>query len=245
MIIRRFYIIAIILSLVTPSFSQERDSLNLFLEKNTDAVDFNVIYEGTKLNLSADDDNILINLSVSHPALQMRFLMQPVSIYIDPTGKRKKKHEINLPSALDVKKDLEEIAPQDDEHIDRNERPDIRPLISALNKKGAVYKYLNLTYSLGYQRFHVEIDQDKDLLNYYVLIPKRYVMEERKLSSKWNLGIFSINDFSNMPPTEMDGPMPPASDEHGNEQEIQELMQSDIKQWIKFSIDDVNNINMR
>ena len=243
MINRRFYIIIFFLSLFTLSFSQEKDSLDLFIEHNPDAIDFNVVYEGTKLNLSADDDNILINLSVYHPALQMRFLMQSISFYIDPTGRKRKKHEICLPSALDVKNDLEEIA--NDEHIDRNERPDIRPLISALNKKGAMYHYLDMTYSLGYQRFHVEMDQDKDLLNYYVLVPKRFVMEERKLSSKWNIGIFSINDFSNMPPPEMEKPMLPSSREHENEYGIQELMQSDIKQWVKFSIDDVNNINLR
>ena len=94
---------------------------------------------------------------------------------------------------------------------------------------------------------HVEIDQKSDLLNYYVLLPKKTLMKEKKLSDKWALGIFSINDFANMPPPEPegDGGMMPPPMEGENQQDIQELMQSDIRLWVKFSIDDVNNANLK
>ena len=226
--------------------AQEKDSLTAFIKMNPNAVDYNVIYEGTKLNLSADDNNLLINLSVAHPALQMRFLMQKVSLYIDPSGKKKKKYEVILPSAIDVKDEIEAVARPEEETI-RDTRPDIRPLISALNTKGAGLRHGSSFFTMGFQRFHVEIDQKNDLLNYYVLIPKKVLMQDKKLSDKWTIGIFSINDFASMPPPEQegDGGMMPPPMEGENQQEIQELMQSDIRQWVKFSIDDVNNENLK
>ncbi len=224
--------------------AQEKDSLATFIAENPNAVDYHVIYEGTELNLSADDDDLLINISVAHPALQMRFLMQKVSLYIDPSGKKRKKYEVSLPSALEVKDEMEAISRPDAE---KDTRPDIRPLISVLNKKGATIHYGKNSNMLGYQRFHVEIDQKNDLLNYYVLIPKALLMQDRKLSERWCVGIFSINDFANMPPPEQEGEggmMPPPLDDE-SQQDIQELMQSDIREWVKFSIDDVNNANMK
>jgi len=239
----------IVLMLFLPAASiiaQEKDTLAAFIEKNPQCVDFNVIYEGTKLNLSADDEFLLVNLSIAHPALQMRFLMQKVSLYIDPSGKKKKKYEVVLPSAFDVKDEIETVARPHEEDA-QNKRPDIRPLISALNKNGAKLRYENSVLKLGYQRFHVEMDQKNDLINYYVLIPKILLMQDRKLSERWAIGIFSINDFANMPPPGQeagDGMMPPPMDGQDS-QSIQELMQSDIREWVKFSIDDVNNANLK
>ena len=226
--------------------AQEKDSLTAFINMNPNAVDYNVIYEGTKLNLSADDNDLLINLSVAHPALQMRFLMQKVSLYIDPSGKKKKKYEVILPSAIDVKDEIEAVVRPEEETI-RDTRPDIRPLVSALNTKGAGLRHGSSFSTMGFQRFHVEIDQKNDLLNYYVLIPKKVLMQDKKLSDKWTIGIFSINDFASMPPPEQegDGGMMPPPMEGENQQEIQELMQSDVRQWVKFSIDDVNNENLK
>ena len=234
-----------------PHAAQE-DTLTAFIRENPGAVDFNVIYEGTKLNLSANDDFLLVQLSVAHPALQMRFLMQNVSLYIDPTGKKKKRYEIVLPSALDVKDELQGNMPmpsqQDVQKVGGEaERPDIRPLIAALNKRGADYNSPGGYQRLGYQFFHVEHDRKNELLNYYVLVPKRSLMQDKKLSEKWNVGLFSVNDFAAMPPPEQqgEGGMMPPPMQGGDQQDIQELMRSDIKEWVKFSIDDVNNANIR
>lgn len=243
-------IINTFLMLLLPLFSamaQERDTLAAFIEKNPNAVDINIIYEGTKLNLSADESHLLVNLSVAHPALQMRFLMQKVSLFIDPAGKKKKKYEVILPSALDVKDEIEAAIPRQQESREENARPDIRPLISALNRRGAEYRHDKSTTHLGYQLFHIEHDRENELLNFYVLIPKTQLMQDKKLSEKWNLGIFSVNDFTNMPPPGQEGgndmTPPPMEGEDG--QGIQELMQRDIREWVKFSIDEVNNVNLK
>lgn len=240
-----YLILALVLH-ANPTGAQEQDTLSTFIERNPNAVDFNVIYERTKLNLSADDDFLLVNLSVAHPALQMRFLMQQVSLFIDPTGKKKKKYEIVLPSARDVKDEIEAVAPPEEADKEKDARPDIRPLISALNKQGIDFRHDGEQTHLGYQYFHIEHDRKNDLLNFYVLIPKHCLMQDRKLSDKWAIGIFSVNDFSNMPPPEQEGGegmMPPPM-EGEDQQDIQELMQSDIRLWTKFSIDEVNNANI-
>ena len=241
--------ILFLLFIPTLSVCAQKDSLTAFIERNSNAVDFNVIYEGTKLNLSSDDNYLLVNLSVAHPALQMRFLMQKVSLYIDPSGKKRKIYEIVLPSAYDVKEELEAAIPRPDtvEKTEGDGRPDIRPLIRALNKKGADFCYSGGKAHIGYQFFHIEMDTQKDLLNYYVLLPKERLMQDRKLSDQWAIGIFSINDYVNMPTPEQDGEggmMPPPMDGE-DQQSIQELMQNDIRLWTKFSIDDVNNANLQ
>ena len=219
-----------------------------FIEQNPNAVDYDIIYEGSKLNLSADDELLLINLSIAHPVLQMRFLMQKASLYIDPSGKKKRNYEITLPCALDVKDQLETDMPQpSDGKKSQDARPDIRPLIGALNQRGANYHHNSTDAHLGFQYFHIEHDRQNELLNYYILIPKEPLMQDKKLSDEWALGIVSVNDQANMPPPEQDGEgrMAPPPMEGEDEQALQELMQSDIREWIKFSIDDVNNANLK
>ena len=242
----------------------QEDTLMTFIRENPNAVDFNVIYEGTKLNLSANDDFLLVNLSIAHPALQMRFMMQRISLYIDPSGKKKKKYEIVLPSAMDVKDELEgQISNPAKQHAlpdmqtvaasgSDDERPDIRPLIGALNKRGAEYLCNGTGMHLSQQLFYIEHDRENELLNYYVLVPQTQLMQDPKLSEKWSLGIFSINDFAGMPPPEQEGggmmPPPMGSDSKSGQaaqQDIQELMQQNIREWVRFSIDDVNNANLR
>ena len=248
MIIKTLRYITVLLTLaVLPATAQEeKDTLFSFLNRNPEAVEFNVIYEGTRLNLSADNHYLLVNFCVAHPALQMRFLMQRFSFYIDPSGKKKKKYEISMPSALEVKDELEAVIPPEGTERSQDTRPDIRPLISALNKKGAEYLYNGQVHHLGYQYFHIEIDSQNDLLTFYVLVPKEPLMNDRKLTDQWTIGIFSMNDFANMPPPEQEyegGMMPPPM-EGEDQQSIQELMQSDIRLWTKFSIDDINNVNL-
>lgn len=229
--------------------SQETDSLSVFLRSNPDAVVLDVVYEGSKVYLSADDDWLLINFSVAHPALQMRFLMQPFSIVIDPSGKKRRRYEIMMPSAMDVKDEIEGAVPHQDATKSKEERPDITPLLAAINQHGATYQADGRTIALGYHRFYVEPDPKNDRMNYYVLIPKAELMECTKLSETWSLGIISMNDFASMPPPGgdggSDGGMMPPPMEGDNQEDIQELMQSDIRSWVKFSIDDVNNVNLK
>ena len=246
----RRYLIHIIFFLCVlslPVTAQDKDSLSVFIEQNPYAVDFNIIYEGSKLNLSADDHYLLVNLSIAHPALQMRFLMQKLTLYIDPSGKKRKSYEIALPSAFDVKDEIEAAIPKPALERKEDMRPDIRPLISALNRKGADILYKDGYTHLGFQNFHIELDVRNNLLNFYILVPKEKMMQDRKLSDRWTIGIFSINNRGNMPSPSGDGDngMVPPPIEGENQLAIQELMQSDIREWVGFSIDDVNNINLK
>ena len=246
----RRYLIHIIFFLCVlslPVTAQDKDSLSVFIEQNPYAVDFNIIYEGSKLNLSADDHYLLVNLSIAHPALQMRFLMQKLTLYIDPSGKKRKSYEIALPSAFDVKDEIEAAIPKPALERKEDMRPDIRPLISALNRKGADILYKDGYTHLGFQNFHIELDARNNLLNFYILVPKEKMMQDRKLSDRWTIGIFSINNRGNMPSPsgEGDSEMVPPPIEGENQLAIQELMQSDIREWVGFSIDDVNNINLK
>jgi hypothetical protein len=101
---------AFILPALTAGAQEEKDSITLYLERNPNAVDYNIISEGSKIYLSADDKYLFINLSIANPTMQMRFMMQQASLYIDPTGKKKKRYKISLPSALDVKEQLSMIS---------------------------------------------------------------------------------------------------------------------------------------
>ena len=222
------------------------DTLAEFVERHPGAIDFNIISEGTTLNLSADDDDMLIHLSVAHPALQMRFLMQRLTIYADPSGKKKRNYEVKLPCAMDVREELDTTAVKPSAEQRSELRPDIRPLIYALQHKGADFLFGDSTQHLDFKRFHIEYDTEKEILNFYVMLPKCILMRDRKLSDKWSVGVFSLNDIDMMPTPgqEEDGAMMPPPADDNTQQDIMKLMQSDIREWTTFSIDDVNNIGI-
>lgn len=242
-------IIHIILILVFKSFvcAQENittDTLSTFLSANPKSTCLNIVFEGTHAHLAADEDNMLIILSVANPQLQMRLLMMPTSICIDPAGKKRQKYHIDLPSALDVMENMETLKPHEQENNNREIMPDINPLLQALNQKGAIYVADKDKITLGFQRFHVEIDKENSLINYYALIPKSHLMDDRKLKETWSLGICSKNVGQQNPP-----PTPPIEhdmpDSGNNNDNLMRMLQGDIRSWVKFSIDDVNNANLK
>lgn len=255
---RQIFLLVLFLSLgYAPVMAQgaaQHDSLTTFIKENPNAVDFAIIYEGTCLYLSADDENLLVNVSVAQPALQMRLMMMPMKLYIDPTGKKKRNYEVTLPSALDVKDELEAKMDARNSSLQRGkpsersqqERPDIQPLIGAMNANGAEFNANGQRQHLGFQRFYMELDREHDLINYYLLLPKQVLMQAKGLSDKWTIGIVSNNDMVNMPPPEEgeEGMAPPPMEGDGQE-DIQQLLQGDIRSWTKFSIDDVNNANIK
>lgn len=247
--------------MVVAPVSAQVDSLSAFIQHNPNAVDFNVLHEGTKINFSADEAHLLVNFSVAHPALQMRFLMQHSSIYIDPSGKKRRVYEVIMPSALDVKDELahskktimqegfdgNQKNQSSNLKVQSTERPDLRPLILALNKRGASFRCGKDTIHLGYQHFYIEMDTKNEWLNFYALLPKDVLMRDKKLSDTWSVGIFSINGIADIPPSGgVDGKevMTPPPLEGEDEESLKELMQRNIREWKKFSIDDVNNANI-
>lgn len=226
---------------------QNIDSLYSFIQINPNAVCNNIVYEGTQVFFSADEENLLINLTVANPQLQMRLLMMPVFFYIDPTGRKKKGYAIQLPSATDVQKEMDAMKPEVADEVPENVRPDIMPLIRALNKNGAVLIVNKQKTPLGYQRFYIELDRENERVKYYVLMDKSVLMRDKKLSSVWSFGIFSPNDMNNEPEEPNTTPLaqPTKKNEDENAEHLLRLMQRDIKDWVSFSIDEVNNINIR
>lgn len=230
--------------------TQNTDTLAMFLENNPDALTFNVIHEGSSLRISTDGLDLLICLSIANPALQMRLLMQQTIIYIDPSGRHRKNYSVHLPSAISVKDELDSLRPDDIEDQSPDIRPDIMPLIQALNKNGAVFRTNSKDYQLGYQRFYMEVDKEKELINIYVLLPMSELMQAKKLKDRWSIGLISNNDVNHHPSPGMEENRPPLmpvdDNKHQDDSEnIHEILQSDIISWTKFSIDDARNINMK
>ena len=225
--------------------SQETDSLYAFQRQNPTAVEYNVIHEGTKLYLAADDDNLLVVVSLAHPALQMRFLMQSATVCIDPTGRSKSRFKVLLPSAPDVRDQLQEVA-RENVQAESGNRPDIRPLVDALNGKGAVFMANGQARLLDFNRFRIEIDTTEDVITYHMLLPKAPLMAAKRLSTTWSLGILSDNTMGDVPPPEDEqdnGMMPPPADGESQE-DMMHILQNNIRSWTKFAIDDVNNANI-
>lgn len=222
-----------------------KDSLALFIRNNPHSKVLNVLNEGTRLFLSASDDDILVCLSVANPMVQMRLIMMPTSIYIDPSGKKKEKYEIRLPSALDIKDDMELMRLEGGEAPIPQERPDILPLIRMLNVSGARFMLKGKSSLIGTQRFHIELDIDNELINYYILLPKRLLMSDKKLRSVWSIGLCSCIDVENPPAL---GGMPvisPLQEESNSSDDINVILQNDISCWLTFSIDEINNLNIK
>lgn len=227
---------------------QDVDSLYAFIQTNPHAVCNNILYEGTHVFFSADEDNLLIHLTVANPQLQMRLLMMPLQFYIDPSGRKRRGYAVQLPSAVDVQEEMESLKPEATDEVPENIRPDIMPLMSALNKKGAVWVAKKQKVQLGYQRFYIGLNRENETIMYYVLIDKNILMKDKKLSSMWSFGIASPNNRNDEPEgLDMNHPEQPLmkEEESGDTERLLKLMQGDIKEWTRFSIDEVNNINIK
>lgn len=70
---------------------------------------------------------------------------------------------------------------------------------------------------------------------------------DKKLSSRWSFGLFSPNNMTDEPegPNMNPPEQPPMENEEEDTESLLRLMQGDIKDWTFFSIDEVNNINIR
>ena len=224
--------------------------LDQFLDANLKAIAVKILTEGTMAYLCADDDNLFVRVSVGNPQLFMRMLMQGLTIRIDPTGGQKNKHSILFPSARYVQGG---ISGQTKEST--NQRPDIGPLLGAMNKVGAVYNIKGKPQPMELSRSLIELDTENETLNYYILIPKGKMMEEKKLSSTWSLGLYLESPIGVLEGPRGDGGMQGPPPQLGNiqgrplqpseDKEMEKLMKKKINVWETFSIDDVNSINLK
>ncbi len=243
---------ALLMSVISLSAqtSQNADTLALYLKDNPEALTFNVIHEGSNLRVSTDGVDLLICVSIANPSLQMRLLMQQTIIYIDPSGRHRKNYSVYLPSAISVRDELDSLRPDDIEEQSPDIRPDIMPLIQALNTNGAVFRANSKEFQLGYQRFYMEVDKGKELINIYVLLPMTELMQGKRLKDRWSIGLISNNDVGHHPSPDMEENRPPLLPTEDSKlpddtDNIHEILQSNITSWTKFSIDDARNINIK
>ena len=235
-----------------------KDTLQMFIDSNPYAVKVNILSEGTVAYLCADDDNLFIRLSVGNPQLFMRMLMQGLTIYIDPTGGKKEKYAILFPSAADVQTSMANFQPTRNTGFGNSEqsRPDISPLIKEMNKVGVVFDINGKVRKMGESRSIIELETENETLNFYALIPKTQMMTEKKLSSKWSIGIYLDTPSGNLegPRNDMsirDQRPPMRNGSSGRfpqmqsgQSEVNKIMRKKINAWSQFSIDDVNNVNL-
>lgn len=229
--------------------------LQKFIDANPMCWSKNVVYKGTNVLLCSDGELLFIQLKVLHPAFQMRLLMQGVTFYVDPTGRKKEKYSIILPSAYDVREQMQGLEPrrQVEARNGEEQRPDIRPLVNALTNYGAIFD-INGQYSFVDKGcFAINLSEKDIALVYTILVPINQMMEEKKLSDKWRLGIYSQGGNR-----EKDGPgcmpMPnqgrPGMPPNGNDKmqmtddnDMQDLLIKDIEEWISFSLSTICSMN--
>lgn len=142
---KKIFTILLILTFFLPQVVRsevQKDSvstLQTFIKKNSRCWSKEVVYEGCNILLCSDGESLLVQFKILHPAIQMRLLMQGLTFYIDPTGRKKEKYSVILPSANDVKEQMQMMEPQRPSRDDaKMQRPDIRPLINSLSKYGAI-----------------------------------------------------------------------------------------------------------
>lgn len=230
------------------------DTLELFLENNPYAVQVNILNEGTVAFLCSDDDNLFIRVAVGNPMLFMRMLMQGLTVYVDPTGRNKEKYSLIFPSAENVRHLMNDNKQRQYSKTETiNERPDIFPLLNAINEVGVIYDVNGISTKLSPLRSLIDLDEEDEIISFCVLMPKTGLMNEKKLSSTWSLGIYLDSVSENIKePRNNDNTIPPPhpysefeEKQNSTSNDINHLMKKKINEWATFNIDEVNNINLK
>lgn len=228
-----------------------------FVSKNKKCWVRNVIYEGTNLLLCSDGCYLFVQLQTIHPAIQMRLLMQGITFYIDPTGKKKEKYAVIIPSASDVKDKMEPMqSSQVGGSVNGNKRPDIRPLISCLSDCGAVFDVNGRSSLIPRNNFSICIDENNGKLIYSVLLPVEQLLKEKKVSEQWRLGIYTKGGSPDRDGPEFGREREPNMREQGhrqsnfprgqtkeNDKELRSILKKDIEEWIPFSFSAICSLN--
>jgi len=236
-------------SIVAKTDSISVDKLEEFMNDNPQAIEIKILSEGTMAYLCANDSDLFVRLSVGHPMLFMRMLMQGLTIHIDPTGAKKKKFAFVFPSARDVQQKMNSTSSSIIK--DSKERPNVGPLVEEMNKIAASFiidgkeKPIELTRSL------IELDTENEQLNFYALIPKTEMMKEKKLVSDWSIGLYLDSPIGVLEGPRKGnmgaGPTQVGTrerDSKGDDKEIEKLMKKKINVWAKFSIEEANSVNL-
>lgn len=247
-------------------YSQTNNSLiDDYLDKNPKTLRVRCLEEGCNMSLSADNDNLLLQIFVSHPAMQMRLLMQEWTVFIDPTGRRKEKYAIVIPGGENIKGKMGSMpsAPSRQQGNQGKQRPEIGKLVSTLNFHGASWDVNGFVKLLDSDRFCIDVDKEREAVIYTILVPIDKILGEKKKTEKWNVGFYVAENMQTGPsPSRQERPgqgrpgggpggsggmrqgrprgmRPPQNGADG----MHDLMTKEIKQWLTVSYSKISDVN--
>lgn len=239
-----------------PVRAQEETTGNIttFIKRNPICQVHNVIYEGTKMLLCSDGEMLLVQLQIRHPALQIRILMEGLSVSIDPTGKRKEKYILDFPAGNNMADNMMNVQGMDGQlgpqmSSDSHDRPDLMPLLRILNAQNAVFRMKGEIEKFGANKFVIEANKTESMVVYSCLIPIEPLLSEKRIKDVWTIGLYSINDIpspSNFPDSDVtisSRSNRPQNNEAEAEDELLSILQNDIECWVSFSISEISSLN--
>lgn len=224
-----------------------------------------VVYDGCTLLLNSDGEYLFVQFNILHPELQMRILMQGITFYVDPTGKKKEKYAIHFPAASAVEDIMSQMAPPEPgEGMGEGILPDIKPLIASLAGIGVEYDINQRSQPFDSAWSSIDMEDSTHCLSYTFIIPVEHMLSEKKLSNTWKLGLYSeggrptnggpgmngANRGPGMRGPNIGGPYMEGADIGGKRNEnsnskvdLRKMMMNDIEIWIPFSFDSICLLN--
>lgn len=190
----------LLLTTAHPSATQAADNgkntLETYLQQNPNCLSHEIIYEGSTLLLNSDGEYFFGQFNILHPELQMRILMQGITFYIDPTGKKKEKYALHFPPASQVQETMHNLTPpqpgrKNDTDPGNPRLPDITPLVNALAREGTTFDINHREQEYRKEWATITLDTMTHRLSYTFIIPVETMLAEKKLTDTWSLGLFS------------------------------------------------------
>lgn len=219
--------------------ARQDSTISDFMHRNPNVMKINILQDES-LQMVSDGNQMLLMLDVCNPHLLLRFVMEGFSVYIDPTGRKKEKYEILMPSVADLDMGALDLKKEEGDNIEvSEEKPNILPLMKPLCDHGILFTRNNKKIRSEELCFTMLLDVETDHLYYYILFPIDILMNEKKLSPEWSIGVFA-------PQVEMPDPnegqmMPPPH--MMDDRQMPESFTAEISQWIPFSFEKICSLN--
>lgn len=214
-----------------------------------------VVYDGCTLLLNSDGEYLFGQFNILHPELQMRILMQGITFYVDPTGKKKEKYAIHFPAASAVEGIMSQMAPPEPgEDMAQGILPDIKPLVTSLARFGVEYDINRRHQTFDSAWSSINIDDSTHCLSYTFIIPVEQMLSEKKLSNTWKLGLYSeggrptnggpgMNGREQCPGMRGPGIGSKRNENSNSKVDLRKMMMNDIEVWVPFSFDSICLLN--
>ena len=134
--------------------------------------------ENVEMTLDVNDNaNFTFTVSTADPVALRTFIMQGFDLSFSGIYD----YTIKVPSAKDVEKQIKhhpgEIkATMEEEDPNQEKRPDIRPVIEALNNKD-VFLYIKGKKAGKVSSFNIDVDPETGVIKYVIKLPNIYAMD--------------------------------------------------------------------